>query len=65
MEHTLLVGDFLLFNKQEYAPAGKLIGRWVMPYRDVQRGDIIVFHHPDPPLLGKARGRDARRPSSH
>ena len=24
MEHTLLVGDFLLFNKQVYAPAGKL-----------------------------------------
>jgi signal peptidase I len=52
MEHTLLVGDFLLFNKQEYAPAG-LIGRWIMPYRNVQRGDIVVFHHPDPPLLVK------------
>jgi signal peptidase I len=52
MEHTLLVGDFLLFNKQEYAPAG-IIGRFLMPYRDVQRGDIIVFHHPDPPLLVK------------
>lgn len=52
MERTLLVGDFLLFNKQEYAPAGA-IGRWLMPYRDVQRGDIIVFHHPDPPLLVK------------
>jgi len=52
MEHTLLVGDFLLFNKQEYAPAGT-IGRWLMPYRDVERGDIIVFHHPDPPLLVK------------
>lgn len=52
MEHTLLVGDFLLFNKQEYAPAG-VIGRWLMPYRDVKRGDIIVFHHPDPPLLVK------------
>ncbi len=52
MEHTLLVGDFLLFNKQEYAPAGG-IGRWIMPHRDVERGDIIVFHHPDPPLLVK------------
>jgi signal peptidase I len=52
MEHTLLVGDFLLFNKQEYAPAG-MVGRRLMPYRDVQRGDIIVFHHPDPPLLVK------------
>jgi signal peptidase I len=52
MEHTLLVGDFLLFNKQVYAPAGKLT-HWLMPYRDVERGDIIVFHHPQPPLLVK------------
>ena len=52
MEHTLLVGDFLLFNKQVYAPAGKL-SRWMMPYRPVERGDIVVFHHPDPPLLVK------------
>ena len=52
MEHTLLVGDFLLFNKQVYAPAGRLT-RWLLPYRDVERGDIIVFHHPQPPLLVK------------
>ena len=52
MEHTLLVGDFLLFNKQVYAPAGSLT-HWLMPYRRVQRGDIIVFHHPKPPLLVK------------
>jgi len=52
MEHTLLVGDFLLFNKQVYAPAGGL-SHWLMPYRAVERGDIIVFHHPQPPLLVK------------
>jgi signal peptidase I len=52
MEHTLLVGDFLLFNKQIFAPSGK-IGKWIMPYRNVQRGDIVVFHHSDPPLLVK------------
>jgi signal peptidase I len=52
MEHTLLVGDFLLFNKQVYAPADKLT-HWFMPYRDVGRGDIVVFHHPQPPLLVK------------
>ncbi|HTW81631.1 MAG TPA: signal peptidase I [Terracidiphilus sp.] len=51
MEHTLLVGDFLLFNKQVYAPAGHL--GWLLPYRPVERGDIIVFHHPNPPLLVK------------
>ena len=52
MEHTLLVGDFLLVNKQVYAPAGRLT-RWLLPYRGVVRGDIVVFHHPQPPLLVK------------
>ena len=52
MEHTLLVGDFLLFDKQVYAPDSKLT-HWLLPYREVERGDIIVFHHPDPPLLVK------------
>src|SRR6201996_1824651 len=46
MEHTLLVGDFLLVNKQIFAPVGKpgSLTRWMMPYRDVERGDIVVFH---------------------
>jgi signal peptidase I len=55
MEHTLLVGDFLLVNKQIFAPAGTsgTLTRWLMPYRDVQRGDIVVFHHVRPPYLIK------------
>ncbi|MGD0800784.1 MAG: signal peptidase I [Terracidiphilus sp.] len=52
MERTLLVGDFLLVNKQAYAPSSRLT-RWLMPYRAVARGDIIVFHHPQPSLLVK------------
>jgi signal peptidase I len=52
MERTLLVGDFLLFNKQVYAREGKLT-RWLLPSRPVERGDIVVFHHPNPPLLIK------------
>jgi len=52
MEHTLLVGDFLLVNKQVYAPPSRL-GRLLFPYRDVARGDIVVFHHPHPPFLVK------------
>ncbi len=52
MERTLLVGDFLLFNKQLYAPPGAL-SRWFMPYREVGRGDIVVFHHPKPKYLVK------------
>jgi signal peptidase I len=55
MEHTLLVGDFLLANKQIFAPEGKpgSLSRWIMPYRDVRRGDIVVFHHDLPPYLVK------------
>jgi len=52
MERTLLVGDFLLVNKQVYAPAGDW-SRWLLPYREVVRGDIIVFHHPRHPYLVK------------
>lgn len=52
MEHTLLVGDFLLVNKQVYAPPGRLF-RWLMPYREVARGDIVFFYHSDPPFLVK------------
>ena len=52
MERTLLVGDFLLFNKQVFAPAGPFSG-WLLPYRDVARGDIVVFHHAQPPYLVK------------
>lgn len=53
MEHTLLVGDFLLVNKQIFAPPGNSFFRWLIPYRQVQRGDIVVFHHVDPPYLVK------------
>jgi signal peptidase I len=54
MEHTLLVGDFLLVNKQIFAPvASSSLLHWLMPYRDVERGDIVVFHHVDPPYLVK------------
>src|ERR1700748_1752676 len=47
---TLLVGDFVLVNKQVYADPGHF--RWLMPYRDPRRDDIIVFHYPiDPAQL--------------
>jgi len=52
MERTLLVGDFLLFNKQTYAAPG-LLGCWLLPYRDPGRGDIVIFRHPYPPMLIK------------
>jgi signal peptidase I len=52
MERTLLVGDFLLSNKQTYAHAGPL-SRWLLPYRSPARGDIVVFRHSYPPMLIK------------
>ena len=45
MEGTLLIGDRLLVNKQAYA-ASDPISRVLLPYRDPQRGDIIVFRFP-------------------
>ncbi len=55
MERTLLVGDFLLVNKQIFAPAGGAgnLDRMILPYREVRRGDIVVFHHVSPPYLIK------------
>ncbi len=50
MEQTLLVGDFLLVNKQALAPGGRLWS-WLLPYERVKRGDIIVFHYPVDPAI--------------
>ena len=44
MERTLLVGDFLLVNKIAYAQPGPW--GWLLSYRTVHRGDVIVFHYP-------------------
>ncbi len=45
MERTILVGDHLLVNKFVYAPHLPALAR-LFPYRDVRRGDIIVFKKP-------------------
>ncbi len=47
MEPTMLVGDFVLVNKQVFAPAGHW--GWLLPYRDPRRDDIVVFHYPVDP----------------
>lgn len=45
MEDTLLVGDHLLVNK--FVFAGNSDESWkLLPYRDVRRGDIVVFKYP-------------------
>lgn len=45
MESTLMVGDHVLVDKLTYSPSDKVTQHW-LPYRDVQRGDIIVFRYP-------------------
>ena len=44
MQNTLLIGDYLLVDKMRYGGAG--LWDWMMPYRQVHRGDIIVFRYP-------------------
>ena len=44
MENTLLIGDYLLVDKLRYGGGGSR--NYLMPYRPVQRGDIIVFRYP-------------------
>jgi signal peptidase I len=46
MENTLLVGDYLLVDKLCYGSGPALSA---IPYRPVQRGDIIVFKYPIDP----------------
>jgi signal peptidase I len=44
MASTLLVGDHVVVDRTTFAPPTK----WAsfLPYRDVQRGDIVVFYKP-------------------
>jgi signal peptidase I len=45
MHNTLLTGDHLIVDKLAYSPPDSL-SKHLLPYEDVQRGDIIVFKHP-------------------
>jgi signal peptidase I len=46
MEGNLLVGDHILVDRTAFADPGP-IGRHILPYRDVERGDIVAFHYPE------------------
>src|SRR3954469_5781994 len=46
MEHTLLVGDFLLVNKVVYGAEIPLTGARLPAFRQPKRGDVIVFEWP-------------------
>ncbi len=45
MDTTVRVGDHLLVDKLSYAPAG-VISKYILPYTEPKRGDIIVFRYP-------------------
>jgi len=45
METTVMVGDHLLVDKLSYAPADA-VSKYLLPYTEPKRGDIIVFRYP-------------------
>lgn len=44
MQNTILIGDYLIVNKFIFNPGGNPIP--LLPMREIQRGDIIVFKYP-------------------
>src|SRR5580692_5667428 len=50
MEDTLLIGDHVFVNREQFAPPTRWMGR-LMPYRDISRGDVAVFLSPEEPGL--------------
>src|ERR1700739_5168043 len=50
MEDTLLIGDHVFVNREQFAPKTKWIGP-LLPYRNIKRGDIVVFLSPAEPGL--------------
>jgi signal peptidase I len=48
MEPALLVGDFLLVNKQITTPGSS---GWIFPASRIRRGEIVVFHYPVNPTM--------------
>jgi len=46
MEDTMLIGDHVLVNREQFAPPTHWMGP-MLPYRDLHRGDIVVFLSPE------------------
>lgn len=46
MEGTIRVGDHVLVDRLAYSNPG-VLGRHLLPYEEIQRGDIVVFHYPE------------------
>ena len=46
MEDTMLIGDHVLVNREQFATPTHWMGP-LLPYRDIHRGDIVVFLSPE------------------
>lgn len=51
MENTLLIGDHLFVNRFIYGQAPTGLEEKILPSRDIQRGDIVVFRSPENPSI--------------
>src|SRR5579859_6821456 len=62
MEGTLLIGDHVLVNKFIFGGTGKWYEK-ILPYRPLERGDIIVFKYPygEHPHYVKAGAKESCR----
>jgi signal peptidase I len=49
MQHTLLIGDYLLVNKFSYGIRNPLTNKVWIPIGSPQRGDVVVFIFPQDP----------------
>lgn len=45
MEDTVLIGDHMFVDKLSYSPHGA-VSKFLLPYTEVKRGDVIVFKFP-------------------
>ena len=45
METTIMIGDHMFVDKLAYSPSSG-IGKMLLPYEEVRRGDVIVFRYP-------------------
>jgi len=50
MEDTMLIGDHVLVNREQFASPTQWMGP-LLPYREIRRGDIVVFLSPEEPGL--------------
>jgi signal peptidase I len=48
MEDGLLIGDHVLVNREQFAPKTDWVGP-LLPYREIRRGDVVVFLSPETP----------------